>query len=482
MRRQGKRIVCVLLTAVLLAGCGSGGAGAAGDQNAEGGWSGSQEPVAGEDALGSGTDGQDVSGGNGAADSQDAAGNQAAEGGLDAGDGTGAAGEPAADGLSGLSAETQSGTPLLPVSPFFLTDDADLGRKVFVRLGEMSLEDKVAQLFVVTPEALAGSREPLTAAGDGLKAAFDRFPVGGFIYMGANLVDQEQTVAMLSAVQSYSRERLGLSALACVDEEGGTVARISGTGKFRVPTIGDMSQIGKKNDPDRAFDTGVKIGTYLHELGFNVDFAPVADVLTNPDNQVVKLRSFGKDPYVVSNMAASVAYGLASQQVLGTYKHFPGHGATEADTHQGYAYTERTKEQLQESELVPFQDGITRGIPFIMVAHISLPNVTGDDTPASLSPVIINGILRREMGYDGIVITDALNMGAVVQEYSSAETAVKALLAGADILLMPENFMEAYQGVLDAVADGTLTEERIDESVTRILKVKLGLLEDNVSQ
>ncbi len=367
-------------------------------------------------------------------------------------------------------------TQLLPVSPFFTIDDADLQDKISARLNRMSLEEKAAQLFIITPDVLAGSGEPLTAADEGFKAAFDAIPVGGFIYMGDNLVDQDQTVAMLAAVQEYSEERLQLPAFACVDEEGGTVTRISGTGKFRVPTIGDMSRIGKKNDPDRAYDVGVKIGTYLHDLGFNVDFAPVADVLTNPDNQVVKLRSFGDDPNVTANMAASVAYGLASQRILGTYKHFPGHGATEADTHEGYAYTERTKEQLLESELVPFQDGIARGIPFIMAAHISLPNVTGNDVPASLSEEIIDGILRGEMGYDGIVITDALNMGAIVQEYSSAETAVKALQAGADLLLMPEDFAAAYQGVLDAVANGSLSEERIDESLRRILRVKLGYL------
>lgn len=369
-----------------------------------------------------------------------------------------------------------AGKSAAAVEPFFPIEEDGLEEKVASYLDGMTLEEKVAQLFIVTLEVLTGSEEALTVAGEDFAAAFDRLPVGGFIFMGDNLVDGEQTGALLSAVQECSRERLGLPAFACVDEEGGTVTRISGTGKFRVPTIGDMARIGKKNDPDRAYDTGVKIGTYLRELGFNVDFAPVADVLTNPDNQVVKLRSFGNDPNVVANMAASVAAGLASQHILGTYKHFPGHGATAADTHEGYAYTERTKEQLFAKELVPFADGIARGIPFIMVAHISLPNVTGDDTPASLSPVIVDGILRGEMGYDGIVVTDALDMGAIVQEYSSAETAVKALGAGADILLAPEDFTEAWQGVLSAVSDGTLPEERIDESVKRVLRVKLGLL------
>ncbi len=389
---------------------------------------------------------------------------------------TAAALQFAAASVTEPSEEAASETEQLPVTPFYTLEEAGLSEKMSARLADMSLEEKVAQLFIVTPDALVGSDGALTAIDGDFAVAYDRTPVGGFIFMGGNLVNEEQTAAMLSAVQACSEERLQLPAFACVDEEGGTVARISGTGKFHVPTIGDMARIGKKNNPERAYEVGVKIGTYLHDLGFNVDFAPVADVITNPDNQVVKLRSFGDDPGVVANMAASVARGLASQRILGTYKHFPGHGATEADTHKGYAYSEKTKEQLFKSELVPFADGIARGIPFMMVAHISLPAVTGDDMPASLSPEIISGLLREEMGYDGIVITDALDMGAIIQEYSSAETAVRALRAGVDLLLMPEDFTAAYEGVLDAVRDGTLEEARIDESVIRILRVKLGLL------
>ena len=440
MKKLWIRMFCVLAAGLLLAGCGNGGPETAVDP---------ETPAVQQPAGGTAPDGG----------STETAANSTYGGGT------------APDGGSAeTAANSVYGGGMAP-------DDADLQERIASCLAGMTLEEKAAQLFVVTPDALAGSEEPLISVGEEFKTAFDKVPVGGFIYMGDNLADQEQTCAMLSAVRACSEERLGFAAFACVDEEGGTVARISGTGKFRVPTIGDMSRIGKKNDPDRAYDVGVKIGTYLHELGFNVDFAPVADVLTNPDNQVVKLRSFGEDPDVVANMAAGVAGGLASQHILATYKHFPGHGATAADTHAGYAYTDRTKEQLFKSELVPFQDGIARGIPFIMVAHISLPNVTGDDTPASLSPAIIDGILRKEMGYDGIVITDALDMGAIVEEHSSAETAVKALQAGADLLLMPEDFAAAYQGVLDAVADGTISEERIDESVRRILRVKLGYLE-----
>lgn len=341
------------------------------------------------------------------------------------------------------------------------------------RLQSMTLEEKAAQLFIILPESLVESTGPVTAAGELTRNAFQNIPVGGFIYLGSNLESAEQVKAMLSHVQDISMERLNLPAFLSVDEEGGRVARIGGSGRFDVPVIGSMSEIGESGDKDRAYRTGAEIGAYLSALGFNLDFAPIADVLSNPDNTVVKGRSFGSDPENVSALALSVANGLHDQGVLSVYKHFPGHGATAGDTHDGYAFTEKTIEELQSCELIPFRDGIRAGIPFIMVGHFSLPQVTGDSLPASLSPAVITGLLREEMGFDGIVITDALNMGAIAQQYSSAEAAILALKAGNDILLMPADFKSAYQGVLDAVARGELTTERIDESVRRILRIKL---------
>lgn len=341
-------------------------------------------------------------------------------------------------------------------------------------LESMTLEEKIAQLFIVLPEALVDV-DCVTQAGEQTRQAIAAMPVGGFVYLSGNLQSGEQVRQMLQNVQKYMKERTGLPAFLCVDEEGGTVARISGSGRFDVPKIGDMSEIGRSGDKEQAYQCGVQMGVYLSELGFNVDFAPVADVLSNPENEIVKKRSFGTDPALVSGMAAEVARGLQEQGVCSTYKHFPGHGATEGDTHEGYAYTAKTLDELQACELVPFQDGIQNSIDFIMVGHISLPEVIGDNTPASLSGRMIRELLRDEMGYDGIVITDALNMGAIVQQYTSDEAAVKALLAGADMILMPEDFPAAYAGVCEAVKTGVITEERIDESVRRILRVKLSM-------
>lgn len=336
----------------------------------------------------------------------------------------------------------------------------------------MSLEDKVAQLFLVKPEAIVDIGTA-TAAGEATKQAIEDTPVGGFVYFSDNLQSEQQVQDMLRNVQKYSEDRIGLPAFLSVDEEGGTVARVASTGRFDVTDVGDMAKIGASGDVQQARQAGETIGSYLSELGFNLDFAPDADVLTNPDNTVVKKRSFGSDPRVVSDMSLAVAQGLAQHQVYSVYKHFPGHGATAGDTHQGYAYTDKTLDELKQSELIPFENAIQNNAAFIMAAHISAPRVTGDDTPASLSKTMITDILRGQMGYDGIVVTDAMNMGAVTEQYTSAQAAVKALQAGADLVLMPEDFQEAYQGVLDAVKDGTLTEQRINESVTRIVKVKV---------
>lgn len=336
----------------------------------------------------------------------------------------------------------------------------------------MSLEEKVAQLFLVQPEAIVDIGTA-TAAGDATKQAINKTPVGGFVYFSDNLQSEQQVQDMLRNVQKYSEDRIGLPAFLSVDEEGGTVARVASTGRFDVTDVGDMAKIGASGDVQQAKQAGDTIGTYLSDLGFNLDFAPDADVLTNPENTVVKKRSFGSDPQVVSDMSLAVTQGLAKHQVHSVYKHFPGHGATAGDTHQGYAYTDKTLDELKQSELIPFENAIQNNAAFIMAAHISAPRVTGDDTPASLSKTMITDILRGQMGYDGIVVTDAMNMGAVTEQYTSAQAAVKALQAGADLVLMPEDFQEAYQGVLDAVKDGTLTEQRINESVTRIVKVKV---------
>lgn len=342
-------------------------------------------------------------------------------------------------------------------------------------LAGMSQEEKVAQLFFVTPDALTGNAG-LKEGGEALKQALKDYPVGGIVYFSGNIETPEQTKALLKETRLDSKAAAVLPAFLAVDEEGGSVARVAGNPAMGIENVGDMAAVGATGNERNAYEAGKTIGGYLSDLGFNMDFAPDADVLTNPENTVVKKRSFGTEPELVSRMALAYMNGLSEENVAGCLKHYPGHGATAADTHEGYAYIEKGLEELKNSDLIPFIRGIEEGVPVIMAGHISLPDVTGDDMPASLSEKMIADILRTDLGYDGLVITDALNMGAVTQQYTSEEACILALEAGADMLLMPEDFKSAYNGVLEAVSEGRISEEALDEAVKRIIRVKLQYL------
>lgn len=337
----------------------------------------------------------------------------------------------------------------------------------------MTLEEKVAQMFFITPEALTGYGQ-VTVAGDATNEAYQKYPVGGLIYNSQNLVDIDQTKTMMAKMQQYADSRISLPVFLGVDEEGGSVTRIASNEAYGLTNIDNMSDIGATGDTQNAYQAGVTIGTYLSDLGFNLDFAPVADVLTVSDS-VIGNRSFGTDSELVASMALSELQGLESMGIQGVMKHFPGHGGVSGDSHSGAVSTDKSLEELFASELVPFQRAIDGGAEFLMVGHIAAPNVTGDDTPASLSKVMITDVLRTQMGYQGVVITDAMNMTAITANHAADEAAVLAVNAGADMILMPEDFGKAYNGVIDAVNNGTIDEYRINEAVVRIVKAKLAL-------
>lgn len=337
----------------------------------------------------------------------------------------------------------------------------------------MTLEEKVAQMFFITPEALTGYGQ-VTVAGDATNEAYQKNPVGGLIYNSQNLVDIDQTKTMMAKMQQYADSRISLPVFLGVDEEGGSVTRIASNEAYGLTNVNNMSDIGATGDTQNAYQAGVTIGTYLSDLGFNLDFAPVADVLTVSDS-VIGNRSFGTDSELVASMALSELQGLESMGIQGVVKHFPGHGGVSGDSHSGAVSTDKSLEELFASELVPFQRAIDGGAEFLMVGHIAAPNVTGDDTPASLSKVMITDVLRTQMGYQGVVITDAMNMTAITANHAADEAAVLAVNAGADMILMPEDFGKAYNGVIDAVNNGTIEEYRINEAVVRIVKAKLAL-------
>ena len=346
--------------------------------------------------------------------------------------------------------------------------------KVYV--AGMTLEDKISQMFVITPNALTGYTT-VTAAGDTTKEFYNKRPVGGLIYMESSLQGTEQTTKMLSNMQAIAKERTGLPAFLGVDEEGGAIARIANNDSFGVTKVGNMSDVGATGDTQNAYNAGAVIGSYLREVGFNLDFAPVADVLTNPENTVIGNRSFGSDSQLVGEMVASELQGLSDQGIFGVVKHFPGHGGTSEDSHDQVAVLGKTLEELLTTELIPFQKAIDAGTHFVMVGHIAVPNVTGDNVPATLSKTLVTDVLWEQMGFDGIIITDGMNMGAITGQYTADQAAVMAVEAGVDMILMPQDYETAYNGLLAAVNSGAISQERIDESVARIVSVKLQMNE-----
>lgn len=364
-----------------------------------------------------------------------------------------------------------SETPESPHPPTTPPHGETIDEKVNRIVSSMTLEEKVYQMIIVAPESLTGQGR-VTQAGQTTKDCINMYPVGGIIYFGTNIVNEAQVTEMLSNTQKYSLERTGLKIFTCIDEEGGRVARIGNNTAFPVKTFSDMAYI--KGEAE-AYNVGDTIGGYLSRYGFNVDFAPCADVITNPENKVIGTRSFGTEPGVVSSMSLSVAKGLKSHGILAAYKHFPGHGATMGDTHEGFAYTDKTLEELMKSELVPFKSAADNGIDMVMVAHISVPKVIGDNTPSSLSYRMITGVLREQLGYKGLVVTDALNMGAIANNYTSETAAVMAVKAGNDLLLMPKDFKAAAGAIINEVRNGNISEERINESVRKIVRAKLYL-------
>ena len=339
------------------------------------------------------------------------------------------------------------------------------------QLEGMSLEEKAAQLFIITPEQLTGCGQ-VTQAGEVTREALRQYPVGGLIYFSNNLEDAGQLKTMTGDTQKMAMEEIGIPLFLSIDEEGGDIARIGKHDGFRVAQVPSMDVIGASGDRVQAYGAGSTIGAYLHEYGLNLDFAPDADVLTNPDNTVVKTRSFGRDPQLVTEMSLAYLEGLWEQGVYGAPKHFPGHGATKGDSHEGFAYADKTWEELEEAELKPFYAMVGNQVPFIMAGHISLPAITGGDLSCSLSGQVIQGYLRDRMGYEGIIITDALNMGAIEDHYPSGQAAVMALQAGVDMLLMPADFPSAYEAVVEGAGNGEIPLDRLDASVLRILRLK----------
>ncbi len=343
------------------------------------------------------------------------------------------------------------------------TREERLDAYVDERIAQMPLEDKVAGLFVVRPEAITGVGTAVQA-GDGTRQALEANPVGGLIYFDQNIQSEAQLKEMLENTARYAKYPLFLA----VDEEGGTVSRI---GSSIGPKTDSAGAIGETGNPENAYQAGAAMGTALYGLGFNVDFAPVAD-LANVEGSIMEGRAYGSDVSVVSSFVNAMVRGLQEQKVSACLKHFPGMGSATEDTHDGKVSTDRTAEQFWAEELAVFQAGINEGADMVMVSHMAAPALTGDNEPSIFSRTLVTGILREQMGFQGVIITDALDMGAISQYYAADEASIMAVLAGCDMLLMPEDYEKAYTGVLEAVRSGNIDEERINDSLRRIYRIK----------
>ena len=416
-----------------------------------------------------------------------------------------------------------------------LTGEGKTEKMIREYLGALPLEDKVSGLFIITPEQLTGY-DVVTEADDLVRESLEKYPVAGLIFFGQNISDRGQVQDMLASAKKWgsvfpekepsastaaesagtaetastaaesagtaetaltAAESAGTAEIAptaaesaiteeesgagsvlppflAIDEEGGSVMRI-GSSAIDVPYVSSMGSVGADGDPEAAYEAGSTIGAYLQELGFNLDFAPDADVLVDPGNMTIGDRSFGSDPELCGRMVHRYVDGLHENGIASCLKHFPGLGDTESDTHTGAAWSSRTIEDYRSTEFISFGGGIDAETEMVMISHLSNSELSDSDLPASLNKKVITDLLRTELGYEGIVITDSLRMGAVTERFDSAEAAVTAIEAGVDILLMPSDFNAARQGILDAVHDGRISEERIDESLFRILCARAAL-------
>jgi len=385
------------------------------------------------------------------------------------------------------AAAAATGVAALPGSAQAAASAASTDSRLKRLIARMSLEEKVGQLFVMRVYGHSAT-EPDQADIDanlaeiGVRDAAElisTYHVGGIIYFAwaHNTRDPHQIADLSNGIQRAGLAgRTPLPLLVSTDQEHGIVCRV-GEPATLLPGAMALGAGGSRSDARTA---GRIAGAELAALGINQNYAPDADVNVNPANPVIGVRSFGSDPESVAGMVAAQVKGYQSAGIASTAKHFPGHGDTSTDSHTGLPVIRHTREQWAELDAPPFRAAVAAGIDSIMTAHIVVPALDPSEDPATLSHPILTGILREELGYDGVVVTDALGMEGVRTKYGDERVPVLALLAGVDQLLNPPDLKVAWNAVLGAVRSGEISEARIEESILRILRLKtrLGLFRD----
>ena len=344
------------------------------------------------------------------------------------------------------------------------TDDDDaaaVDARVNETLANMSTEEKVAQLFFVTPEQLTGA-DVVTAAGPDTQSALGAYPVGGIVYSSQNVQSEEQLRELLSTTASYSKYPLFLG----TSEIGGPYTAIASTGLVPSAVPTDTPQtVGATGNSDNAYSLGHVMGSYLVNLGFNVDFGIRGDMSATNE------KSFGTDPTLVSDMVRKEISGMQGVDMNSVLQFYPGEGVFATDPDETLTSTDRTLNQLKSNELLPFMAGIDAGAEFIMVTDGAYPAITGSNAPAVLSPELIS-VLRNDLGFDGIIISCPMDTPTLTSMYSSADMSVAFIVYGGDMIYRPADFAASYSAVLTAVNNGTISQERLDDAVAHILRVK----------
>ncbi|MFG1942069.1 beta-N-acetylhexosaminidase [Nonomuraea sp. NPDC048826] len=373
------------------------------------------------------------------------------------------AAKPPASEPSAAAEPTTGGSPAAGTAS--TTPAADPVKRA---LAKMSVREKVGQLFMpvvygTAADTVSGENQARYGAQTPAKVVA-RYHLGGVILFPANVKSVGQVVGLTNGLQKSSDVPL----LIGTDQENGLVSRMSAV-MTRFPGAAEIGATGK---PALARDVARATGAELRALGVNLDFAPVADVNVDARNPVIGRRAYGNKPPEVAKMVAAAVKGFDAAGVASTAKHFPGHGDTRIDSHTGLPIIKHTRAEWERLDAPPFRAAIAAGVDAIMTAHIVFPKLDPSGDPATLSKPILTGLLRKELGFKGVISTDALNMAGARVKYDDGEVAVRAVLAGADLLLMPNDLPKQYQSVVKAVESGRISEARLDQSVARILTLK----------
>lgn len=366
-----------------------------------------------------------------------------------------------------LSSEETIEVPTEPVETVQeMTDEQKLDKIIDEAIIQnMPLEDKVAGLFITTPESITGVSAAVQA-GDGTKDALSKYPVGGIVYAAKNIQSADQLKQMIDNTKLYTSYPLFIA----IDGEGSGIDAVAAAG---LGTKTDSPEtIGASGDVNNAYTAGTTVGSYLAELGFNLDFAPAAD-LKVVDGNAAGSSSYGSEADKVASFVGYMQAGLQEQKVTACIGQFPGIGSSTQSTKDGMASTDRSTEDFRANEFAAFQTCIDNGMTkMIRISNMAAPSLTGDNTPCTFSSAVVTDILRNELNFRGVIVSGVMNEAAISNYYGADEAAVLALRAGCDMIYAPENFETAYNGVLEAVQNGTISEERVNDSLRRIYRIK----------